>query len=69
MKVDLRKIKRIREEKGISVKEISKELGYKHYQSYWRIENGKRGIKLEHLIKLSKILCIPLEDLIKEEEK
>ncbi|PMQ02387.1 MAG: transcriptional regulator [Dictyoglomus sp. NZ13-RE01] len=69
MKVDLRKIKRIREEKGISAKDMAEELGYKHYQSYWRIENGKRGIKIEHLIKLSKILGVPLEDLIKEEEK
>jgi len=67
--IDLEKIKKIRKEKGIKMDDIAKELGYKYYQSYYRIETGKRKLSIDKLVKFSKILNIPLEELIKKGEE
>jgi len=66
--IDLKKIKRLREEKGLSIEEISKHLGFKTYQGYYKLERGIRRIRVDHLIKLSKILNVDIKDLILEEK-
>uniref|UniRef100_A0A7V4DXW1 XRE family transcriptional regulator n=1 Tax=Dictyoglomus thermophilum TaxID=14 RepID=A0A7V4DXW1_DICTH len=67
--IDLEKIKKLRKEKGIKMGDIAKELGYKYYQSYYRIENGKRKPSLDKLFKISEILNISIEELIKKGEE
>jgi|YelNatPaOPRAMG01_1025707.scaffolds.fasta_scaffold75557_3 transcriptional regulator with XRE-family HTH domain len=67
--IDLEKIKKIRKEKGIKMDDIAKELGYKYYASYYRLEKGLRKISIEKLIKLSKILGVSIEELIKKGEE
>ncbi|MGC9098916.1 MAG: helix-turn-helix domain-containing protein [Dictyoglomus sp.] len=68
-RIDLEKIKRIREERGLSIMEVSKRLGFKTYQGYYKLESGIRNFKAEYLINLSEILGVKVEELIKEDLK
>ncbi|WP_409297701.1 helix-turn-helix domain-containing protein [Peribacillus sp. SCS-26] len=63
-----KRIKQIRENKGLSVREFSDRLGISHtYLS--RMENGKRPIKTEFLLKVAELLDTPIEDFYPDTHK
>ncbi len=64
-------VERIREAKGITKLDVSRELGFMAPDHYSRMElraNGKH-FNLKHLYKLSKILDIELNEFIAMESK
>lgn len=65
--VNLKRIKELREERGLSIAKISKELGYKTQQGYFYIEKGKTKLKVDHLLKLARILNVKINDLLEED--
>lgn len=61
-------IERIREQKGITKLHISQELGFMYPDHYSRMElraNGKH-FNLKHIYKLSKILEVPIIEIIEQ---
>ncbi len=59
-------VERIRESKGITKLDVSRELGFMYPDHYSRMElrsNGKH-FNLKHLYKLSKILNVELSEFI-----
>lgn len=60
------KLKKIREEKELSKKELARKAGMS-YESLRSLESGKvRGVQLNKIVKLSQVLNVTLEDLIVE---
>ena len=60
-------LKQIREAKGLSQREVSKQIGVAN-TSYFAWERGKTKPKKENLIKLSNIFGVTYEALVKDEE-
>ncbi len=56
-------LRNTRKEKGISSRYMSKELGAKSSATYSNIETGKSEPKASQLVKISKILGIPVEKI------
>jgi len=59
-----KKIELLRNAKRITIKEMSKKLGFKNYQSYREYELGKKNLNLSILNQISDILDIQIGDLI-----
>lgn len=57
----LKKIKMIREERGLSIIEMANILGYESTKGYYDVESGRVKLRIEHLERLSKYLKIPIE--------
>ncbi|MFD2116391.1 helix-turn-helix transcriptional regulator [Paenibacillus yanchengensis] len=53
--MNLDNLQKFRQSKGISYQKMAQELGIT-FQSYWMIENGKRGMSYEMAIKIANIL-------------
>ncbi|MBW5456572.1 MAG: helix-turn-helix transcriptional regulator [Clostridium botulinum] len=68
MKVGNR-IKEIRNEFKISQYKLAKLTKTLNQSQISKIENGKRELKVEDLISISKALKIPVNELIKKEEQ
>ncbi|AUM96358.1 MULTISPECIES: helix-turn-helix domain-containing protein [Clostridium] len=68
MKVGNR-IKKIRNEFKISQYKLAKLTKTLNQSQISKIENGKRELKVEDLISISKALKIPVNELIKKEEQ
>ena len=62
-------IKRLREEKGITVKELQKIFGFDTPQAIYRWQRGEILPCLDNLLVLAKILDVQVEDLIKQNKK
>ncbi|MBU5269436.1 helix-turn-helix domain-containing protein [Clostridium cochlearium] len=62
------RIKEIRKELNISQYELAKSLRFLNQSQLSKIENGKRGLKTEELIEISKALNISIITLLKEDE-
>ena len=62
------KLKSYRKKSGLTLEEVSKELGYSTPNGYWKIEKGITKLKADQLIKLIKILDISLSQIEKEIE-
>ena len=60
-------LKQIREAKGLSQREVAKQIGVAN-TSYFAWERGKTKPKKENLIKLSNIFGVTYEALVKDEE-
>ena len=61
-------VERIREVKGMTKLDVSRELGFMAPDHYIRMElraDGKH-FNLKHLYKLSRILDVPVNELVKE---
>ncbi len=61
-------VERIREDKGMTKLDVSRELGFMAPDHYSRMElraDGKH-FNLKHLYKLSRILNVPVNELVKE---
>lgn len=63
----LKKIKKLREERGISGAHIARKLGYKHPQSYHALEtgldNGTRRLDIFQAKIISDVFGLTMEDL------
>lgn len=49
----LMKIKKLREDRGLSLKDVAKGIGYKSGKGYYEVESGKISLKVEHVEKLA----------------
>ncbi|MEN3012863.1 MAG: helix-turn-helix transcriptional regulator [Dictyoglomus thermophilum] len=67
-KLNIKRIKEIREEKNISISEISEKLGYRSFNGYYKLERGLRKFRADHLPILAEILGVSIEDLFEEEK-
>ncbi|WP_055069422.1 helix-turn-helix domain-containing protein [Clostridium massiliamazoniense] len=56
-------LKEIRNERGLKASYVAKKMGYSR-EYYSRLENRRTPLKKNHLIKLSEILNINIEDLL-----
>lgn len=57
-------LKKIREERGYSHRDMSKLLGAKSSATYYNIENGKSEPKASQLLTISRILKIPIKKIL-----
>ncbi len=64
----MKKLKKIRLEKGISQKELSEKTGLTR-QTIHNIENGKKYPKLYNIIKIAEVLKISVYELLEEVEE
>lgn len=55
------KLKELRQRKGLKLKEVSKQLGYKYPSGYHKIERGDQELTLEQAKKLSVIYEVDLD--------
>lgn len=53
--MNLENLRVVRNEKGLSYQDMASKLGVS-FQSYWMIENGKRGLSYETAIKIADAL-------------
>jgi len=63
-----KKIKSERKKLGITLLELSEELGFPNYQTLSSIEKGKRPVKVSELNKIAKVLGVTVDYLLGEEE-
>lgn len=61
--VDIKLIKKTRLDKSITTEEMSRMMGYKGGNAYYRKENGDRNFSLEDVVKVSKILKLPIQKI------
>lgn len=64
--VNVELVKNIRLNKGISAEQMSQLMGYKGNNAYFRKENGDRSFSVEDIVKVSKILQLPIQDIFLE---
>ena len=64
--VNLDLIKQLRNQKHISIEEMSKFMGYKGYQGYYYKENGVRKMSADDIARISVILAVPISELFFE---
>ena len=63
------KIKKIRENRGLTKQELAKELGYESDTAIHLIETGKRKVSLEKLKIIANLFKIPISHFILEDTK
>lgn len=68
-KVDLKKIKWLREQKGVSQAWMSYQLGYETPLGYHYLEKGRCEILANQLPIISSLLGVRIEDLYTKSEK
>ena len=62
--LNIRELKRLRLEKKVTMRKMARRLGYASPCSYFRIEHGICQAKLDDVLKITKILEIPLSALL-----
>jgi transcriptional regulator with XRE-family HTH domain len=67
MEVDVTKVKRLREEKVLSQRELARMAGLTQ-MTVWRIENGYRDARPGTIRKLAAVLGVEPKELVKREE-
>lgn len=61
------KIRNIRQAKKLTVNSLAEKIGEDH-QKVGRIERGKRSLTIDYLLKISKALDTPIEELLADKE-
>lgn len=61
--IDLKKIKQLREQKGLTQEVMAVYLGYKTATGYHYLESGKRAIDADKLFIIAQTLGVRVEDL------
>ena len=64
IKVDLDKLKNMRESHGYSVSDIDLTLGYKTPTGYWMLEKGSRQCSIDALYTLSELYGCEMKELL-----
>jgi len=67
MEVDAVKLKRLREERVLSQRELARMAGLTH-QTVWRYENGSTNAHPRTLRKIAGVLGVEPKDLVKKAE-
>lgn len=65
----MKKLRRLRIEKGISQAFISRKLGYKYPSGYSNIENGRNRLSLEQAKIVADILGVKVDELLDDDGK
>lgn len=63
--INLHALKRLRKQRGFTVENVARYLGFKNAVSYWRVENGKVTLKASHLKDLSDLYNLPMEQFFR----
>lgn len=66
-KVNLEKIKKLRKKSGLSVEDVSRDLGYKTVNGYYYLETGRNKFSAENLAMVAEILGVSISALFFEE--
>ncbi|KQC10916.1 MAG: hypothetical protein APR54_11505 [Candidatus Cloacimonas sp. SDB] len=61
------KLKKVRTELGLTLKQAAEKLGYKNYQILSSIENGNRELKATEIFRFSKVYIMDVSELLSEE--
>lgn len=61
--VNTNRIKEIRKQKGISIEQMSKKMGFNSYQGYYKKEVGLRQFSANDISKICLILDVNYEDI------
>lgn len=61
-----KKLKEVREERGITQQQMAKILGYKHKSGYSKLELGERKISIEQAKLISDFFSMSIEDIFFE---
>jgi len=69
MKEIIAYIKRLRIEKGYTIGEFSKKIGFSSQTGYQKIESGQTDLKTKHLFKIAEVLEVKPEELLGIESK
>jgi transcriptional regulator with XRE-family HTH domain len=64
--INLKKIRNLREQNGLSQEEVAKYLGYKSAQGYHYLEKGRCQIKGVQLTALASLFGVPIQELYSE---
>lgn len=57
------KLKKLREDKGITQDEMAELLGYRHKSRYSKLENGERKMSIEQAKLISDFFNMSIEDI------
>ena len=57
------KLKKLREDKGITQDEMAELLGYRHKSGYSKLENGERKMSIEQAKLISDFFNMSIEDI------
>jgi transcriptional regulator with XRE-family HTH domain len=70
MGVDFAEIKRRREAAGLTLQQAAAGAGFKSFQYWWAIENGRKpGLTVDSLAAIAHVLACKLDDLIDKPDK
>lgn len=61
--VNLELLRELRIQKGYSIEEMSKKMGFESYQGYYYKESGIRKIGADEIAKAAEILRVPIQSL------
>lgn len=61
--VNIELLKELRIQKGLSVEEMSKLMGFESYQGYYYKESGARKMGADDVAKAAEILEVPIQKL------
>ncbi|MER1958839.1 MAG: helix-turn-helix transcriptional regulator [Solibacillus sp.] len=64
--VNIELLKELRIQKGLSVEEMSKLMGFESYQGYYYKESGARKMGADDVAKAAEILEVPIQKLFFE---
>ncbi|MGC9367726.1 MAG: helix-turn-helix domain-containing protein [bacterium] len=62
-----KKLKKVRLELDLTLKQAAEKLGYENYQTLSKIESGDRGLKATEIFKFSKVYFMDVSELLSEE--
>ncbi|MFD1031926.1 helix-turn-helix domain-containing protein [Metaplanococcus flavidus] len=63
-----KKIKQLREEKGVSTEELAEEIGFAK-STVWAYESGKKQVSVSHLARLADYFEVSIDNLLNREER
>ena len=64
MKATGRRIQRLREQQGMSVRELQEMMGFEQPQAIYKWQRGECLPTVDHLLMLSRIFRMPMQDLL-----
>lgn len=63
-----KKIKQLREEKGVSPEKLAEEIGFAK-STVWAYESGKKQVSVSHLARLADYFEVSVDNLLDREER
>ena len=63
-----KKIKQLREEKGISTEKMAEEIGFAK-STVWAYESGKKQVSVSHLARLADYFEVSVDSMLNREER